>query len=448
MMVHSHPWLSLVTVTLLAAVAAAAADGPKVFSSADGAHKVTYEERIPAKPAAATLGLVLLFHGHTLNESSLIGHALPALQQAGIGNHYVVIGLKSQGVGWENRDDAPVRAFIQHALSAYPVDRRRVIGMGYSSGCMYITRFAQTSSDLFAGAIGYVGRQGGAPSKDDPEKVAELYWVTGHKDSLQPYKPAREDALKNIVLGLPVIYREEKEMDHHFLWGQSATDALAWMQHLRVKSAPLAADDAAFIESFQDDAKAKKQLADARAWARIVTIAGPQVGPIILQGLASDKAAVQNSAAIACSKVQLAGTIITTLGTLLEGKDKKLKGPVLNALMTHAIWNHPLAQKILCTLALSPAAAPTDRRAVALALGQVVKLDVQGACVYTRVLWTLVDLLDDDDATLRESAFTALEPGVRGGFGYQPGANKAGRAAAVEQWRAWVEKSSGPRPGP
>lgn len=237
-------------------------------------------------------------------------------------------------------------------------------------------------------------------------------------------------------------------MAHNFLFGQSGVDAVAWMQHLRVKSAPLEADDAAFIESFQDEAKAKKLLPDARTWSRVVQIAGPQVSPIILQGLESDKPAIQGNAAIACTKVQLDATVLAALQKLVEGKNMKIKGPALTALMTHATWNQPQAQKILCSLALSPAAAIADRRAVALALAPVVKLDVAGAWAYGRVLWTLVDLLDDDDATLRQGAFAALEPGVMGGFGYQPGANKAGRAAAVEQWRGWLEKMNGPRPTP
>jgi hypothetical protein len=71
-----------------------------------------------------------------------------------------------------------------------------------------------------------------------------------------------------------------------------------------------------------------------------------------------------------------------------------------------------------------------------------------GAFVYQRVLWTLVDLLDDEDAVLRQSAFLALEPAMTGGFGYQPGANQAMRAASVAQWRGWVEKQCGPRPAP
>jgi dienelactone hydrolase len=436
----------MLAVLLLSCARVGAADETRSFS--EGALKLTYAEHLPAKPAAAKLGLVLLFHGHTGNETSLLGPAVGALEQAGVGATTVVIGLKSQGPGWEDRDDAVVKAFLKHALATYPVDPRRVIGMGYSSGCYYVTRFVQANPDCFAGGIGYVGSQFGSPSRGEPGKAADLFWVTGHKDTLQPYLVARAVALKNVAMGLPVVYREEKDMGHNFLYGQTSIEALAWMQHLRAKAVPLEADDAAFIASFQDEAKAKKQLADARTWARVVAIAGLQVGPVIELGLASDKPAVQNNALLACTKVQLDDAILTTLGKLLEGKDKKLKGAALNALLVHATWNHQLAQKIIADVALAEAAPSADRQAAALALAQAVKVDVQAACAYTRVLWALVDLLDAEDAGLRQTAFTALAPAVAGGFAYQPGANKAARAASVEQWHAWVEKQSGPRPAP
>jgi predicted esterase len=441
-----RPSLSLLL--LVQIVHLSAADGAKVFTSADGALKMTYDERIPAKPAAAKLGLILLFHGNTLSESSLIPSTMSKLEQAGVANQYVVVGMKSIGSGWENPDDAPVTAFIQHALTTYPIDRRRVIGMGYSSGCWYITRYAQAHPEFFAGAIGYVGSQSGGPTKLAPDKVAGLYWVTGHKDGIQSVKEPRAAALRNISLGFPVVYHEEREMAHEFLWGQTGLDAVAWMQPLRAKGVELEADDSGFIDSFADEAKAKKQLGEAKTWMRIVAISGPPVFPVILQGLRSDKSPVQNNAATACTKVPINDEIAAELGRLLEGKDKKIKGPALTALMTQAAWNHQKAQQVLCVQALASGAALADRRAIALSLAQVVKLDLLGAFVYQRVLWTLVDLLDDEDAVLRQSAFVALEPAMTGGFGYQPGANKAGRAAALDQWRGWVEKQCGPRPTP
>ncbi|HEX3134390.1 MAG TPA: hypothetical protein VHX44_12500 [Planctomycetota bacterium] len=376
--------LTLVCFTLLDATEGTT--GSKVFTSADGTLKMTYDERIPAKPAAAKLGLILLFHGNTLSESSLIPTTMSILEQAGIANQYIVVGLKSLGTGWENPDDAPVTAFIQHALTAYPLDRRRIIGMGYSSGCWYITRFAQAHPEFFAAAVGYVGGQSGGPAKLDPSKVAGLYWVAGQKDNLQSVKDPRAHALRNISLGFPVVYHEEREMAHNFLWGQTGIDAVAWMQSLRAKGVELEPDDAAFIDGFADEAKAKKQLNEAKTWMRMIAISGPQVVPLILQGLHSDKPAVQSNAATACTKVPITDDIATELGRLVEGKDKKLKGPALTALMTHAAWNHLKAQQVLCAQALASSTALADRRAIALSLAQVMKLDLLEAFVYQRVL--------------------------------------------------------------
>jgi predicted esterase len=439
---------SVLFLALVLVVPAWTAEGSKVFAASDGS-KVTYSENIPTKPAAGKLGMILLFHGLTLNETSLIPPTIGGLEQAGIANQYIVIGLKSQDSGWENRDDGPVTAFIEHALKTYPVDRRRIIGMGYSSGCWYITRYAQAHPEYFAGAIGYVGGQSGGPTKLDPSKVAALYWVTGHKDNLQSVKEPRAQALRNLAQGLPVIYHEEREMQHQFLWGQTGVDALAWMQPLRAPGVAVEGDDATFIESFSDETKAKKLLGESKTWMRVLAINGSPVAPILIQGLRSDKPAVQSNAATACSKVMINDEIATELGRLVEGKDKKLKGTALTALIVHAAWNHPKSQQILCAAALSGTTALADKRAIALSLGQVVKLDLLGAFVYQRVLWTLVDLLDDEDAVVRQSAFAALEPAaMTGGFGYQPGGNKAARSGSVEQWRGWVEKQCGPRPTP
>jgi hypothetical protein len=432
---------------LLSIVEIDGADQSKVFTSADGRHRLTYAERLPAKPASSRLGLILLFHGNTLNETSLFGPTQAALEQAGIADEWVVIGLKSQAAGWGNADDAPVAAFTEHALDTYPVDRRRVIGMGYSSGTYFITRFAQARSDLFAGAIGYVGSQSGAPTRADPATVAELYWVTGHRDTLQPVKEPRVAAARNLELGLPVIYREERGMGHDFLWGPTGVEALAWMQTLRVKPLAPAGEEAVFLDGFADEAKAKRLLGDARTWARVVAIGGPPVAPLILRGLASDKPTVQANAAVACTQVQIDEAITTALAALLTGKDKKLKAAALDALVRHATWNRQPAQRVLCDLVLATTTPLADRRAITLGLAQVVKPDLLGALFYHRVRWTLVDLLDDADAGLRSGAFAALEPSGTGGFGYQPGANQAARAAALAQWRDWSQQC-GARPVP
>lgn len=440
--------LFIIILLAFLAVRPHAADGSKVFTSRDGSLKITYVDRIPAKPATPKLGLIVLFHGNTHNESTLMGGTSAALEQAGIAGHYVVVGLKSIGAAWGDQDDAPVTAFMQHAIATYSIDRRRIIGMGFSAGCWYVTRYVQAHPEFFAGGIGYVGAQSGGPTKQDPLVVPPLYWVAGHKDTLQSVKDPRAHALRNLALGLPVIYREDRDMGHDFLWGQTGTDALTWMQTLRAKAVDPEADDAAFVAGFSDETKAKKLLGEARTWMRVVMIGGPPVAPIVLQGLRSDKPGVQVNAATACAKVAITDDIATALGELVAAKDKKVKGPALTALMVHAGWNHPRAQQVLCQQVLADGTAPADRRAIVLALGQAARIDLLGGFLYQRVLWTLVDLLDDEDAVVRQGAFTGLEPAMTGGFGYQPGANKTARAAAVEQWRAWADQQCGPRPTP
>jgi hypothetical protein len=432
----------------LVALRLQAADGAKVFTTGDGSLRITYVDRIPAKPAMPKLGLVVLFHGNTHNESTLMGGTSAALEQAGIADHYVIVGLKSIGPAWSDQDDAPVTAFIRHAITAYPIDRRRIIGMGFSAGCWYVTRYVQAHPELFAGGIGYVGGQSGGPSKRDPLTVPPLYWVAGQKDTLQSVQEPRAQALRNLALGLPVIYREERDMGHDFLWGQSGADALTWMQTLRAKEAEVEADDAAFIAGFADDPSARRLLGQARTWMRVVLIGGPLVAPIVLQGLDSDNPTVQVNAATACARVPISDDIAVALGGLVLGRNRKVKDAALTAVMIHAGWNQARAQRVLCEHVLASTTAPEDRRAIVLALGRAVRIDLLGAFLYRRMLWTLVDLLDDRDAGVRQGAFQGLEPAMTGGFGYRPGDGQAARAPAVKQWRAWLEERCGPRPMP
>jgi len=60
------------------------------------------------------------------------------------------------------------------------------------------------------------------------------------------------------------------------------------------------------------------------------------------------------------------------------------------------------------------------------------------------ILWSLVLLLDDEEAKVREAAFTQLEKGVKDAFEYKPDMDPAARKASVTKWKSWAQTKLGP----
>src|SRR6185295_7122182 len=135
----------------------------------DGGKALTHVDKPPAKrKPGAPVGMLVAFHGANGNANSLLGKAEEMLQKLDVRDDYVVIGVKSKEVGWTDKDDEPVKAFIPWAIKTYNVDPRRVYGFGVSSGAWYLNRFAPANSELFAGSISYVGGMGNPPASKAP----------------------------------------------------------------------------------------------------------------------------------------------------------------------------------------------------------------------------------------------------------------------------------------
>ncbi len=103
-----------------------------------------------------------------------------------------------------------------------------------------------------------------------------------------------------------------------------------------------------------------------------------------------------------------------------------------------ATWRYDDAQADLCAKAKSKDAAAIQ------SLGRVAKLMLAGNFEDKAVVWTLVQLLGDDDAKVREAAFAGLKAGVAETFGYAPDLPAADRAASVAKWTAWCTEKCGP----
>jgi len=420
---------------------------PDVYRDKDGKDVITYAVSLPAKrnpavPAALWLG----FHGRGGNESQLVGSMTAGLQKAGLRDEFVVIGLKSKADGWENADDEPVRKFILYATKTWNIDPRRIYGLGYSSGSFYLNRFAPNNSDLFAGAVTYVGGQGGIAKTDTPENKAELYWVVGLKDTTVKAESVRPGAQAFLKAGFRAVYREMGDLGHEVAKEPTFEESLQWMKALRNKEVAPRAEELAFLEKFSDPQKAASQLSEGSTWTRAVAIGGHAAAPVVLAGLQSDRESARSGAAQACTKMMFDAKTVDALVALLEDKESKVRLHALSALTFQGRWSYFGAQDALSTFAKDPKRAGGERKAAIAGLQEIVKIDLLGGFQLHRVIWTLVDLLDDADGGVRQAAFLALKGIDPAGFGYVPGAEKDKRAAALEKWAAWCRRVCGEHP--
>jgi dienelactone hydrolase len=407
---------------------------------------ITHVDKPPAKRRPGQpLGLLLTFHGANGNAGSLVGKAEEMLQQADVREDYVVIGLKSKEAGWTDKDDEPVKAFIPWALKRYSVDPRRVYGFGVSSGAWYLNRFAPANSDLLAGAISYVGGMGNPPASKDPGSHAELYWVIGHKDDGLPPSRTRPQAVAFFKAGFRAVYREMFDHAHEGPKDPTQEEAVHWMRALRNKRLPPSADDQEFLKKFEDPGRSASALSTGSTWVRLATIGGPQAAPVVLQGLQSDRAGVRASAAQACTQAMFDDKVVDALVPLVEDKDTKVRRTAIAALAFQGKWNYPQAQAALAAVARDEKRAEGDRRAAALGLAEIVRIDLLGTFLFKEAIWTLVGLLGDRDGGLRQAAFQALQPVKADGFGYSPAAADVQRAKGLQRWIEWCEKTCGPR---
>jgi len=62
-------------------------------------------------------------------------------------------------------------------------------------------------------------------------------------------------------------------------------------------------------------------------------------------------------------------------------------------------------------------------------------------------VWTMVALLDDDEAKVRETAFNAMKDWVKDTYDYKPDLPTAERKASVAKWKSWCTKVAGPLEG-
>jgi hypothetical protein len=246
-----------------------------------------YRAFVPDKlPEQKHLALLICFHGKTGNENGPSEHMYRTLKNLKLDQQYIVLGLKSRNVGWEDVDEIDVMKAYDWATSVYPIDRRRVYLVGHSSGAYWDTRFGSKHLDLFAGIMRWAGGsvQPAVSGKDGP-MMTEWYLVHGTKDDQNQVSGSRQgrDNLKQA--NNRYVFREIAEGDHGSIVGMPnvSADMALWMDALRHKTMPLAPDDEKFLKQFGNAKTAAKLFGEAETWNELLRIGGPQAGVVPLR---------------------------------------------------------------------------------------------------------------------------------------------------------------------
>jgi phospholipase/carboxylesterase len=112
---------------------------------------------------------------------------------------------------------AALRAFLDEAERAYPVDRRKLVLLGFSQGGVMAYDLALRDPERFAGLVALSSWLPGALTDELPRQEGHArlpaFVVHGTRDPMIPIDRGRESRARLLELGLPTTYREY-EMEH------------------------------------------------------------------------------------------------------------------------------------------------------------------------------------------------------------------------------------------
>ena len=195
---------------------------------------------------------ILALHGWGASAHDLLGlarvlHAGAALVLCPQGPVAFPVGPGMGGYGWfpiePGRAPDPaefakgadaLRAFLDAAVVAYPVDRRKLVVLGFSQGGVMAYDLALREPERFAGLVALsswlpdalVRSLAGAPG------LAQLsaFVVHGTRDAMLPVERGRASRDALLALGVPTTYREY-EMEHE-IRPEALRSLVEWLERV------------------------------------------------------------------------------------------------------------------------------------------------------------------------------------------------------------------------
>ncbi len=408
---------------------------------ASGAMVIHYAMDVPATlPDTRRLGLIVAFHGNTHAAEPHAATWKQVVVTGRLDHEYIVLALKSQGQGWERVDDPRVTAAIDWALATYPIDRRRVHLVGFSSGAFYCGTYGLANQDRVASVSMYCCWFGVPPLPDgDREKTPGIYMMFGTNDPLMPTTAGREMREHLRKAGYRYVFREIAGGGHDFGPGAIISqDNLRFIHQSRNRHAPLDPEQEKFIAPGREAKKAEILWRSPQSAAELLYIGGHWAEAIALKAIAGKDNGAKLNVARAAAAGLFGIEVVQAMGRNLADKSPVLRKASIAALAPAATWNWPEARAFLAEFALSSKNAVDERLAVVEAFAAAAALIGLAEKYDDNVIVpTLVKLLEDAQPPVRAAALAALKP-LRGATG-----DETDRAKALAGWQAWANERCG-----
>jgi phospholipase/carboxylesterase len=207
-----------------------------------------YTAHVPAGPGP--FPTIVALHGWGASAHDLLGlapflHGGEALLLCPQGPVCFEIGPGLQGYGWYPirgaaapdpaefaKGKAALHGFLEAALDAFAVDRRKLVLLGFSQGGVMAYDLALREPERFAGLMALSSWLPAALAESIPRQSAleELpaLVVHGTQDPMIPADRGRESRDALLRLGVPTVYREY-EMAHE-IRPEALRDLVEWLE--------------------------------------------------------------------------------------------------------------------------------------------------------------------------------------------------------------------------
>ena len=394
-------------------------------------------------PDRRRLILIVDFHGCGGNEESF---KWTKTNYPGIDDSNIMwLGMKAMGRCWADGDHDRITKCLKWVIARYPVDERRIIFKGFSSGAFLQRSYGARRQDLVAGIIQYAG--GGpvpAYGKDSEQQGTEFYLTCGEKDDI--FNRTMKGEMKSLnATGHRYVYRFWDQHDHTSHFNQNdpevsavSEDVIHWLLNLRHKTRGLYAEQLAFLKMAHkmDPSEFWNDQADVK---ELIRIGGREAGAIVLQGLKSKEAAIQAAAIDACLHVNMGKSVTTMLAKLyFKSKDEHIRKACGEVLCRLVHWRHATAQLALCEKIQDKKSSAAEKVQAIGGIKRCVEYQLFGTYRADLPLFkALVVALQDAEREVRTAAFDALKPCHDDAFGFDPALDKKENKAAIRAWMKW-----------
>jgi poly(3-hydroxybutyrate) depolymerase len=222
--------IGILSVAVLAAWPAAAAEKIEKLTFGSGGKNRTYYLFVPEKASAGNAPMIVLLHGSGRNGKSLVDPWVPLAKAEGI---ILAAPDALDPRGWRVPEDGPevVYDLMEMLRVKYEVDSHRMFLFGHSAGAIQALQLAALESQYFAAVAVHAGALDPAfyPFLDRaPRKIPIAIWV-GTNDALFPVAAVRatRDALNTRGFGAQLT--EVAGHTHDYYGRASEINKQAWI---------------------------------------------------------------------------------------------------------------------------------------------------------------------------------------------------------------------------